>query len=136
MKIIICIDERRGMLFNNRRQSKDRVLLEDVKNIVGAKRILCSPFSEKMLTEAGVLHISTPNFLDIASKDDFCFVEDVSIVNYVNRIDTLIVYNWNRLYPADLRFEIIPELCGFQKRDVFEFKGSSHEKITRELYEK
>ena len=136
MKIIICIDERRGMLFNNRRQSKDRVLLEDVKNIVGAKRILCSPFSEKMLTEAGVLHISTPNFLDIASKDDFCFVEDVSIINYISRIDTLIVYNWNRLYPADLRFEIIPELFGFQKKSIFDFIGSSHEKITRELYEK
>ena len=136
MKVIVCIDERRGMIFNNRRQSKDRVLLENLKNIVGENRLLCSSFSDKMLAEANLPHITTDSFLEDAKSQDFCFVENISIKSFIDKIDTLIVYNWNRLYPSDLRFEIIPELLGFKKTGCVEFKGSSHEKITRETFER
>lgn len=136
MTVIVCIDERRGMLFNNRRQSKDSVLLDDLKGIIGTKRLLCAPFSDKMLSEANIPHTSTEFFLDQANIDDFCFVENVSVRKYIDKIDTIIVYNWNRHYPADMQFETIPELCGFERTEIFEFKGNSHERITREIFRK
>ena len=30
MKIIACLDDNNGLLFNNRRQSRDRVVIEDI----------------------------------------------------------------------------------------------------------
>ena len=42
MKIIVCVDDNFGMLFNNRRQSKDQMLLEDmmgkIEKIAHSKR--------------------------------------------------------------------------------------------------
>ena len=36
MKVIVCVDDNNGMMFNNRRQSRDRILIEDVvKSVVG-----------------------------------------------------------------------------------------------------
>ena len=31
MKLIVCIDEKKGMMFNHRRQSQDRVLRDDIR---------------------------------------------------------------------------------------------------------
>ena len=30
MKLIVCLDDKNGMMFNKRRQSRDRVLIENV----------------------------------------------------------------------------------------------------------
>ena len=39
MQIIVCVDDRGGMLFNKRRQSRDRVLIADVLSELGDKKI-------------------------------------------------------------------------------------------------
>ena len=31
MTLYVCLDDKNGMLFNNRRQSRDRVVLEDIR---------------------------------------------------------------------------------------------------------
>ena len=30
MKMIVCLDDRNGVSFNNRRQSRDRVVIQDI----------------------------------------------------------------------------------------------------------
>ncbi len=50
----------------------------------------------------------------------------------VDRLDRLIVYRWNRHYPSDVRFP--PELADFTLQSSTEFRGSSHDLITREEY--
>ena len=71
------------------------------------------------------------NCLDNAGENDFCFIEDESIVPYQEKIKELIVYKWNRVYPADAEFEM-PE--GFVLQSRVDFAGYSHEKITKEIY--
>ena len=73
MNVIVCLDDKNGMLFNKRRQSQDK-------------------------------------------------------------INTLIIYKWNRIYPADLHFDINVNDVSWELIDSEEFNGSSHEKITREIY--
>ena len=51
MKIIVCLDDYGGMLFNFRRQSRDRVLVEDVIASLGDKKLYISEYS-KILFEA------------------------------------------------------------------------------------
>ena len=52
MTVALCIDDRGGMLFNKRRQSRDRVLVEELVRFAESEgaRILISPFS-KLLFE-------------------------------------------------------------------------------------
>ena len=44
----------------------------------------------------------------------------------------LIVFKWNRVYPKDFEFEI--DLSKWKLEESSEFKGSSHDKITMEVY--
>ena len=136
MTAIVCIDDRGGMLFNKRRQSRDRVLIEDIialANTEGA-RLLASPFSEKLLSEYCSAAIYSDDFLDIAEKNDICFVENCPLLPYFDKIDRLIIYRWNRTYPYDTCFDLLPLSDSWKLDGSFELAGYSHEKITKEIY--
>ncbi len=129
MNVAICIDDDFGMLFNSRRQSRDRILIEDFIKSAEGNKIFIRSFSEKLFAEQNV--IVNDMCLDEAGENDFCFIEDESLIPYSSKIRTLIIYKWNRKYPADFVFEM-PE--GFVLTETAEFQGSSHEKITKEIY--
>ena len=38
MKIIVCVDNQNGMMFNHRRQSQDRVLRKRIMELTGGKK--------------------------------------------------------------------------------------------------
>ena len=50
--------------------------------------------------------------------------------------EELLLYRWNRLYPADLTLNGTPVQWGYRLQDATDFAGTSHEKITRERYVK
>lgn len=129
MNVAVCIDDNGGMLFNSRRQSRDRILIEDFLRTAENSKVFIRSFSEKLFTEMNV-SVNDNCLLD-AEENDFCFIEDEDILPYSAKIRKLIIYKWNRVYPADFYFEM-PE--GFTLAEVSEFQGSSHEKITREIY--
>lgn len=129
MNVAICIDDDFGMLFGSRRQSRDRVLIEDFIKSADSNKIFIRSFSEKLFADKYV--IVNDSCLEEAGENDFCFIEDESLIPYAARINTLIIYKWNKKYPADFVFEM-PE--GFTLTETSEFQGSSHEKITKEIY--
>ena len=51
MRLIVCLDEKGGMTFNHRRQSRDRVLIEDLLQTVGEGRLWMAPYSELLFAE-------------------------------------------------------------------------------------
>ena len=44
----------------------------------------------------------------------------------------MIVFKWNRVYPKDFEFEL--DLSKWKLAESSEFKGSSHDNITMEVY--
>ena len=94
LRIIVCLDDGGGMCFNKRRQSRDRALLKDLKAYVDEDRLLCSTFSEKMLTEAGIAHEVSERFLELAGEDDFCFVECDGIAERADAVKEIVIYKW------------------------------------------
>ena len=48
MILIVCIDEKNGMLFNNRRQSKDRNLIEHILKKIDSKKLWITDFSRDL----------------------------------------------------------------------------------------
>ena len=134
MKVIACLDDQGGMIFNNRRQSKDRALNADVVNMAQSTRLLISPFSQKLFEGADVDLVCRGDFLDIAQAEDYCFVENDPILPYIDRIDEFIIYRWNRMYPTDIFFDVDFDKNGFVSVSVEEFEGHSHEVITKEIF--
>ena len=141
MKLIVCIDEKKGMMFNHRRQSQDRVLRDDIRkecqgSILRMNAYSAGLFEKDADVETMVQIFSSEDFLAQASKDDCCFVEDQDISLWLEQADTVILYQWNRHYPADLYFTAELSEDTWQMERQEDFAGSSHEKITKTVYAK
>ena len=132
MKVIVCIDDNQGMLFNKRRQSRDRKVIEDIATMTSA--VWMNSFSMKLFEENSNLPdvIVDENFLENAGDGEYCFVENCQLAPYLNKIEELIIYHWNRKYPADFKLDLPYKT--WKKISKTEFAGFSHEKITKEIY--
>lgn len=135
MNIIVCLDDKNGMMFNKRRQSQDRLLRSDIRSTIGNSSLFMNHYSYKLYKDIdnGKIQVCD-DFLDKCGDNDFCLIEDNSLLNYLSNIDTLIVYKWNRIYPADLYFDIDLQDSNWRLIESSEFQGSSHDKITKEIY--
>ena len=133
MILIVCVDEKNGMMFNNRRQSKDRILSEHILKIVDNKKIWMNSYSKSAFEGQESLNIAVDdNFIEKIEKNEYCFVENIDVNTMINKVDKIIVYNWNRHYPADRYFNINLEEWVVDSEN--EFQGSSHEKISEKIY--
>lgn len=136
MKLIFCIDERGGMMFNKRRVSRDRLLIADLAEYVGNEALYIEPYSEELFSGVSLNIIFSESPERSADRGDFAFIETHSPKDSLPRAEELIIYNWNRRYPFDVSMGFIPEELGFTLKSRFEFKGNSHDLITREVYVK
>ncbi len=134
MKLIVCLSDDGGMMFNHRRQSRDRVLIADMIHHTKDANLWVSPYSAPLFGEdCPNLHIA-PAPLEAVKKNDYCFVEDTPLPQALDGTDELIIYRWNRLYPSDVYFHC--DTSSFFLRESSEFVGSSHDKITKEIWRK
>ena len=62
-----------------------------------------------------------------------CFAENSDYEGFADKIEKIVLFRWNRHYPADAHFQF-PGKWALTARE--DFPGSSHEKITMEVYEK
>lgn len=133
MKAIVCVDERNGMCFNHRRQSSDCAVVADILRRTAGAPVWMNAYSAPLFDGAASVHVSE-DFLHEAPDDAWCFVEDQSLQAVADRLDAVIIYRWNRHYPHDVRLDLHMEewQCVLSE----DFVGHSHEKITREEYQR
>ena len=131
MKIIVTLDDKNGMMFNRRRQSRDIVLLNHMLDMVGEHRLWMNSYTAKQFLELPSDNIIVDeDFLESAGEEDFCFVENQRLAFYREKISHIYIYKWNRSYPSDFKFDM--DLTGWKGEVLVEFAGSSHDKITLE----
>ena len=51
MNVILCLDDNKGLLFNNRRQSRDKAVLDDIFNNLNGEKLAVTTFSEKLYSD-------------------------------------------------------------------------------------
>ncbi len=136
MRAVVCVDDKGGMMFGTRRQSRDRVLIADVIEMTNGEKLYIAPYSKLLFEETDACVTVDEDMLDIAGKNDCCFVENKALLPYIDKLDELVIYRWNRHYPATLYLDIDPAEHGYKLVSTYEFAGSSHEKITKEIYRK
>lgn len=134
MKIIICLDEKGGMAFNKRRQSSDRIIRENMLQMVGDSNLYVNSYTAKQFKESSSILIIDDNCLDKAEIDDYVFIEDIQLGDYVSSVEQIIVYRWKRNYPADLSFDVNLPSSEWELVHSEEFEGHSHECIGKEIY--
>ena len=126
MKVIVCIDDKNGMLFNNRRQSRDKILIENMLELCKGEQLYTNEYSSVLFPEKSV--VVCESFEN--TENGYIFTEN--FITDEDKIQEIIVYKWNRVYPADTYFSI--DLKIWNLVETIDFEGSSHEKITRERY--
>ncbi|MCI9168632.1 MAG: ribonuclease Z [Dorea sp.] len=135
MILIVAVDEDKGMMFNRRRQSKDRVLRERILSLAKGGKLWMNAYTRRQFPEDAQGEIIVDEkFLEKAGFGDYCFLENIPASPYEDRIEKIILFWWNRKYPSDTWFDIDLEGGGWKLSETREFSGSSHEKITEEVY--
>lgn len=129
MTLIVCLDEKNGMMFGSKRQSRDNALIQRILTLTRGKKLVLSPYSAPLFGDKKELYV-TDHPAASCGKEDFFFAEDTPLPE--GDIDTLLIYRWNRRYPATRFFTLSTE--GFVLKETAEFQGSSHDCITEERW--
>ena len=133
MNIIVCVDEKKGMLFNKRRQSKDKLVIKDIIDNLESD-LYINDYSKELFVDymdSNKIHVVEEfNF----EKDKYYFIENLDVSSYEKNISNIIIYNWNRTYPKDKTFNI--DLNNYELVNTIEFVGNSHDKITKQIYKR
>ena len=122
------------MLFNNRRQSKDSALRARLLELVGSGVVWMNPYSAGQFAEVSDAICVDDDFLAKANNGEYCFVENTDISSCADAVEQLIVFRWNRCYPADMKFPLELFSNRWQLVSRADFAGNSHERITQEVY--
>jgi len=133
MKLIFCIDDKKGMMFFGKRQSQDSMLREWIIRHTTGSNLWMSNYSAKQFKDL-TGYIADDDYQIKAAVGDYCFVEDKGYT--LEGVSEIILCHWNRKYQADKVFDIDLKANGFKKVDSEDIKGSSHDKITIETYRK
>lgn len=133
MIIVVCIDDKGGMVFNHRRQSQDRLLRKDLLAEAGEQTIWMNHYSCKLFEPVPKNIRVAEDFAERAGTGEFCFFEDVFPGPWLDGAERIVVYHWNRSYPSDQPRFPLP-LAGRSAARREEFAGSSHERITKEIW--
>ena len=137
MTVIVCLDDRGGMTFNRRRQSQDRRVRERMVQMAQNGCLRMNAYSAGQFEEEyrPGLYVEE-DFLEKGEPKDFCFAENCTLAPYEGKIERLIVFRWNRVYPNDRKLDLSLEGETWKVTETEEFAGFSHEKITMEVYTK
>lgn len=138
MILIAVVDDNYGMMFHNKRQSQDRVLIERVLKLTKGKCLWMNSYTKKQFAEVDdTIQICVDDdFLEKVPVGDYCFVENRSVFPYESKIEKIILFHWNRIYPSDLYFDINLKDNRWNLVLSDEFTGNSHDKITLEVYQR
>lgn len=131
MNIISAIAKNGGMLFQNKRLSRDEKVCEKILSLSENSRLFMTPSSAALFSPSPQIQISETPLLS-AEKEDFCFMETSDFNE--EQTDTIYLFCWNRDYPADTFFPFDLEEKGFRCIKKEDFQGSSHKKITLKVF--
>lgn len=135
MKAIVIVDDSDGLLLNHRRQSRDRSVVEDICKQVSSTELYIDKYSNELFNLEGDTNIVVlTNYEERVPDNAYVFFESDQVNMKSNQINELIIYKWNRLYPADVYLEV--NYADWRKVSSTDFKGYSHEKITKEVYKR
>ena len=134
MNIAVCLDDKNGMLFCGRRQSKDQNLRQQLLQIAQPNALWMNSFSAKQFEQGDAIYVAE-DFLELAPQGSWCFVENTDVLAHKEKIECIAIYRWNRHYPSDVKFPVEAFQNSWRLVSTRSFPGHSHDEITEEIYQ-
>lgn len=135
MICVVCVDDKMGMLFNHRRQSQDRALRVRLLTLCAHSRLWMNAYTYAQFQEQTAPQLCVDaQPLHKAAPGEYCLVEDIDPATHEAAMERIVLYRWNRTYPADRFFTIPLAEHGWRLLGAADFPGFSHERITEEVY--
>lgn len=134
MKLVVCLDENNGIRFFGKRQSQDELQRKNLFELIGNSKIFLTEYSYDLYKEIEFTFEIIDENIEI-DEDSVFLYEGEFLDKFLPFVDEIIVYFWNRDYPFDETFDEFEQDC-WKEKEVLEFKGKSHEKITRKIFVK
>ncbi len=133
MILAVCVDNRLGMAFNQRRQSQDRKMREALLAGSGGRKIWTDTYSAAQFEEEQQARLTIDDqWPKRIGRGEIGFAErDLAGIDGAN-IEEIWLYRWNREYPADQWLSL--DLSKWRCTTSRDFAGYSHERITEERY--
>lgn len=135
MILIVCLDDKNGMAFNRRRQSQDALARERILSLTGGAPLWMNTYSAKLFGEVPGVQVDE-DFLAKAGAGEYAFAEFPPLSPVAKNVERIIAIRWNRAYPADAKLDIPLKSGLWNLVESQDFPGSSHEKLTLEIYER
>lgn len=131
MTLVVCIDRNGTVLFNNRRVSSDKVVIEDILSMLGRdEELIILPYSVQLFPADKTRVV--PTLTEAKVEEGIFFAECVGLAQLQDWVDKVVIYDWNRVYPKGDSFDF--NLDDFHLVGEVDLVGKSHEKISRRVY--
>lgn len=134
MILLVCLDQRDGIRFNHRRQSADRCVTERILRLVRDRKLYVQETSAPLFPQERIAVSSDLSAL--AASDDFYFFEYGDALHFADKVEKLIVFRWDKVYPADETFPMAYFRERFSQTETDTFPGYSHDMIIQEVYKR
>lgn len=132
MILVVCVDDRMGMMFHHRRISQDKRVCDNILNMCQDKCLYMDEYSYKLFQDYMTDIIRVIDNISAILIDDCYYFAERSDAIQEKQVKKIVLYRWNRRYPADQYFPIDLKKWSLVSRE--EFTGNSHEKITKEIW--
>ena len=97
MTAIVCVDEAWGMAFHGRRQSRDRAVCARILEDAAGRRLWMSRDTLRLFEAPYPEYLTAAeDFLAQAGPGELCFVEEPPLLPWLDRLEGLVLYRWNR----------------------------------------
>jgi hypothetical protein len=133
MIVICCVDERNGMSFEGRRNAQDRRMRDDVRTLFPCLSMDAYAYG---LYGKDDVKCDYEICEDLRDSHYPCILETTPPSAYEDKIEKIVLYQWHNRYPATVTMDIDLHDEKWECVDHYCFEGSSHEKITRAIFQK
>jgi hypothetical protein len=144
MILISFVENSMGMMFNQRRCSSDKTVLNRILSMCSGKNLWLTPYSMELFSGAAeddksaeamserVTFKIDDHPYEKAGSGEFCLVESEKPSGFEDKIEQIYLYAWNRDYPHDVSFDI--DLGNWTLLRSIDFKGNSHDNVTEKIF--
>ncbi|WP_313962175.1 hypothetical protein [uncultured Parvimonas sp.] len=134
MKLVVCLDKNNGISFFGKRQSQDELQRKNLFELIEDKKLYVAENSYDLYKDYA-FNFEIINENTEINNDAVFLYEGDYLDKFLPYTDEIICYFWNRDYPFDKIFEEHLKNI-WKENEKVEFKGKSHDEITRIRYVK
>ena len=136
IEFVVCVEDRYGISFNKRLIGRDKLIDEFLIESLDGSEVFVDDNYLKYSKDNRFKLISEFDFNEDSNKSITIYCTSENSLAYLDRSEEIIIYYWNRAYPADLYLDYDFIRTNYKLVEkIEEIEGSSHI-LAKEIWRK